>query len=112
MLLPDTPIWPAPWPWSRTLSTSSPATPLATIATVTLPPLKSAESASLRVALLPASISTAVPPSLKPTESPLRLPTTGTALLRVVKFSVVLFLMPLKIAPSRSAKVLLSKRMA
>ena len=61
-------------------STSSALARLATIAAVTLPPEKSAESASVTVALLPASRRTADAPSVNDTASPERFPTVGAAL--------------------------------
>src|SRR5690606_41327015 len=61
-------------------STSSALARLVTIAAVTLPPEKSAESASVTVALLPASRRTADAPSVNDTASPARLPTVGAAL--------------------------------
>ena len=64
MLLPDTPIWPALEPSLRTPSTSSPLTRLVTIEAVTLPVLKSLESLSVTVALLPLSSSVALAPSV------------------------------------------------
>ncbi|MNN36847.1 hypothetical protein D3C81_1507590 [compost metagenome] len=75
-LAPTTLICPA----LRMLNMSSPATPLLLIATVRLPPAKSAESLSLTVALPLTSISTAPPPCVKVRLSPLRLPITGALL--------------------------------
>ncbi|MOA48494.1 hypothetical protein D3C78_1712420 [compost metagenome] len=53
--------------------------------TVTLPPSKSVESISATVALLPLSSMTVPLPWVKVMLSPLRLPTTGTALIGAVR---------------------------
>ncbi|MNN74960.1 hypothetical protein D3C81_1912210 [compost metagenome] len=82
---PETPICPAPVPWFSMARMSSPLARLATMATVTLPPSKSAESLSATVALPPASSRTGLPASMAPTLSPFRLSTTGAALIGAVR---------------------------
>ncbi|MCY1271195.1 hypothetical protein D9M68_247830 [compost metagenome] len=82
---PETPICPAPVPSFRMARMSSPLARLATMATVTLPPSKSVESLSVTVALLPESSRAGLPPSMKPTLSPFRLPTTGASLVGAVR---------------------------
>ncbi|MNF39344.1 hypothetical protein D3C84_203110 [compost metagenome] len=85
MFDPETPICPAPVPWFSMARMSSPLARLATMATVTLPPSKSAESLSVTVALPPASSRVGLPASMAPTLSPFRLSTTGAALIGAVR---------------------------